>query len=72
MITPEEKYTLAFRIAFVAGVFTVVVSALLLFDYSGRVAEDPLNSPEFLELKTRLTEEPQNEALKQELRQLDL
>lgn len=56
----------------VAVVFLIAVAALLGWDYSRRVASDPLETPEFRQLKARLAEDPRNEALKEEIRQLDL
>jgi len=56
----------------VAVVFLLAVAALLGWDYSRRVASDPLETPEFRQLKLRLAEDPRNEALKEEIRQLDL
>ncbi len=56
----------------VAVVFLLAVAALLGWDYSRRVASDPLETPEYRQLKFRLAEDPRNEALKEEIRQLDL
>lgn len=56
----------------VAVVFLLAVAALLGWDYSRRVASDPLETPEFRQLKLRLAEDPRNEALKEEIRLLDL
>lgn len=72
MLTPTEKYTAVFRCALVAGVFSFIFGTLLLVDYGARVAEDPLNAPEYLALKARLKANPQEAAVKEELRQLDL
>ncbi len=72
MLTDNEKYSLTFRTGIVAGVFSFVVGMLLLVDYGGRVSEDPLNSPKFQAVKERLNENPADDALKQEIRTLDL
>lgn len=56
----------------VAVVFLLAVAALLGWDYSRRVASDPLETPAFRQLKLRLAEDPRNESLKEEIRQLDL
>jgi outer membrane protein assembly factor BamB len=70
-MTRREQYTLAFRCAVVSGVFAAVVGSLLLLDYSRRVAEDPLNSPEYVALRQQLKDDPQNEALQTSFRRLD-
>jgi outer membrane protein assembly factor BamB len=70
-MTIQERYLLAFRTAVVAGLFAGVVGALLLVDLHGRVAKDPLNAPDYLALKAKLAQQPQDETLKQELRDRD-
>jgi len=65
-------YRLAARIAAVAGVFSLVVCALLLFDYSRRQAKDPQESMALKALKTALRQQPNNEALKEEIRAMDV
>jgi outer membrane protein assembly factor BamB len=70
-MTRWERYQLAFRCAVVCGVFAAVVASLLLLDYGRRVAEDPLNAPEYLQLKQQLRDDPRNEALQAEFRALD-
>jgi len=55
----------------VAGVFLVAATALLAWDYSRRLAKDPLDSEEFKALRADLAVEPQNEELKGEIRDLD-
>ena len=72
MLTAAEKYTVVFRCALVAGVFSFLFGTLLFVDYTARVAQDPLNSPEYLTLKAQLKANPQDAAVKDELRQLDL
>lgn len=58
--------------AAVAVVHLVLVTALMAWHYSRRLAKDPLNSEEFLALKAELAAAPQNEELKTRIRQLDL
>ena len=67
----EAWARVATQIAAVAGVFLVVAAALLAWDYSRRLAKDPLESAEFKGLKTELAAQPQNEALMTEVRELD-
>ena len=50
----------------------VVVGALLAYEYSRRLVKDPLDSPEFFALKEMLAQQPGNEALKEQIRKLDL
>ncbi|MBC8874820.1 MAG: PQQ-like beta-propeller repeat protein [Planctomycetes bacterium] len=71
-MTPEQKHQLAYRCAIVAGLFVVVVSAMLLANYSRRVADDPLNSTEYLALMEQLDKDGSREDLKQEIRKLDV
>ena len=62
-MTPEQKHQLAYRCAIVAGLFVVVVSAMLLANYSRRVADDPLNSTEYLALMEQLDKDGSREDL---------
>jgi len=62
----------AVRIALVAGIFSALICALLLFDASRRLAKDPLNSPQFQALKAELAKQPRDEKLKEKIRGLDL
>ncbi|MFH1924278.1 MAG: PQQ-binding-like beta-propeller repeat protein [Planctomycetota bacterium] len=69
---PDVGYRLAARTAVVAGVFSAMVAAMLLTDYSRRRAEDPLEVEQFHALKAALVEQPGDERLKEEIRTLDL
>jgi outer membrane protein assembly factor BamB len=68
----DTAYHAATRIAGVAGVAILVISALLLYDYSRRMAKDPLEDSTFNMLKLTLDQQPTNEALKTQIRELDL
>ncbi len=63
-------------IAVVSGVFTLVVAALMLANQiamqSGLPEKERIYSAELVEMKNLLSENPKNEALKEEIRQLDL
>lgn len=72
MLTAAEKYTVVFRCALVAGVFSFIFGTLLLVDYTARVAEDPLSAPEYQALKAQLKANPQDAAIKEKIRQFDL
>lgn len=64
-------YPMLRGLAWVAGAFMLIVVVLLLGEFAGRQAKDPLDAPEFLALKARLAKEPRNEELKAEIRQAD-
>ena len=68
----DAAYQLAARIAAVAGVFALLVAAILLYDYTRRLAKDPLDSAAFKTLVSALDQQPTNETLKEQIRTLDL
>jgi outer membrane protein assembly factor BamB len=68
----ELLHRLAARSAAVAGVFVLLVAALMLWDFSRRQAKDPLESPQYVTLKAELAKSPRDDHLKQQIRQLDL
>ena len=65
-------YRAAQRLALLAGLFGVVVAALMLYNHWQLKVVDPLNSPELAELKVDLTKNPGDEPIKQRIRDLDL
>jgi len=66
------KHLAAKRTAAVAAVFSIVVAALLAYDYSRRRAGDPTEATAVVALKKALAEQPQNEILKQQYRAVEL
>lgn len=66
------RYRLAVPTAIVAGAFALVICAMLTWDYTRRLTKDPLESPQYAELKAELAKDPRNEPLKNQLRVLDL
>lgn len=68
----EVRYRLAMRIAWVAAVFSLVVAAVLLYDFSRRTVKDPLEAPALQALKAALKLQPTNEELREQIRSLDL
>ena len=60
------------RTAAVAGLFSVLVCAVLLTNYHARESKDPLGTQELTALKAQLVGQPQNEGLKEQIRRLDL
>jgi len=68
----ELGYRAAVRTAAVAGVFSVVVCAVLLANYHRREAKDPLGTQQLAAMKAELAGQPHDEDLKESIRQLDL
>jgi len=65
-------YTAAVRFAWVAGLFSLMVTLLLVADYLQREAKNPFESPAYLQLKAQLAQHPDDQAFRNRLRQLDL
>ena len=72
MISNEEKINLAKKTALIAGVFTALVSLLMILNYLQIRASDPLESEVLQVLVERLSADPGNQALMDEIRQYDL
>lgn len=68
----EEKVRRAKQVAWIAGIFTALVSLLLVLNYMQIRAHDPLESEVLKTLVERLSADPGNQALIEEIRQLDL
>ncbi|MCX7826299.1 MAG: PQQ-binding-like beta-propeller repeat protein [Verrucomicrobiae bacterium] len=60
------------RTAIVAGAFCAVVATLLLVNWFQSHALDPLKAPRLKDLKALLVQRPDDEALKKQIRALDL
>jgi len=70
--TPRPGYLAARRVAIVAAVFSVVVTAMMLHnDHQLKVA-DPLTSAELVNLRLQLQQDPGSEPIKQQIRAVDL
>ncbi|MCK4825010.1 PQQ-binding-like beta-propeller repeat protein, partial [bacterium] len=65
-------YNVAKRVALVALVFAVILSALLIVNYIQTKSIDPLNSEALNQLMLQLQENQNDEALKEQIRALDL
>jgi len=65
-------YMVASRTAAVAGLFSLIVFALLLFDQSRRTAQDPFESTAWKMVRLARSEQPENEVLNEEAREIDL
>ncbi len=68
----NEKIIRIKRIVLIAGVFTALVSVLMLFNYMQIRGSQPLESRALELLVERLSAEPGNQELMAEIRQLDL
>jgi len=62
----------AVRSAFVAGVFSAVVAALLVYEYCLRPVEDPLESVDYTLLKTLLKQQAKSEEIRGTTTDVDL
>ncbi len=69
-ISPEKE--LGKRIAVVSFVFCLVLSVFLVANHFAGKAADPIQSPKLTALKAELVKQPKNDALKKEIRALDL
>jgi hypothetical protein len=65
-------YFIARAVAVVAVIFAAILSILLIANYIQTKSIDPLNSQAIAQLMLQLQEDPQNEALKGQIRALDL
>jgi flagellar biosynthesis/type III secretory pathway M-ring protein FliF/YscJ len=65
-------YFIARRVALVTVIFAAILSILLIANYIQTKSIDPLNSQAIAQLMQQLQEDPQNEALKGQIRALDL
>jgi outer membrane protein assembly factor BamB len=73
--TPQETSPgkeLGRRVAVVSFVFCLVLSAFLVANHLAGKAADPIQSPKLTALKAELVKQPKNDALKKEIRALDL
>lgn len=68
----KDKIKLSSNIATVSGIFCLVVSILILLNFWQLSKNDPLQSQAMKVLIERLSQEPANTELKQDIRQLDL
>jgi outer membrane protein assembly factor BamB len=58
--------------AWIAGAFSLLVGGILVYEHVEAATRDPWKSPQMLALMEKLAAEPKNEALQNEIRQLDL
>jgi outer membrane protein assembly factor BamB len=65
-------YSISKRIAVVAAVLAGILSVLMIVNYLQTKSADPMNSQAISQLMTRLQENPNDTALKEQIRALDL
>ena len=68
----ETKVKIAYRVALVTGIFCGVVALLLILNFWHMKQHEPLESATIEALVERLSQEPNNEELKEEIRSFDL
>lgn len=68
----KEKQTIAWRIAVIAGIFSAIVSIIMLLNYWQLQRSDPVDNELLISLVEQLKKDSGNEQLKQDIRQLDL
>lgn len=68
----DVRRLLGARTAAVAGTFLLLVAALLAWNQGHRFAKDPSESARFQSLKEQLAANPQDNEVKEQIRQLDL
>ena len=69
---PENKLKFSLNIALVSGIFCITVALLLLLNFIQMSKNKPLESQALVSLVKRLSQEPNSEELKQEIRNFDL
>ena len=65
-------YSLAARLSVIALTFAMIISILMIANYLQTKSVDPLNSQALNQLMLKLQKEPENQALKEQIRALDL
>ncbi len=68
----ESKIKVSYRAALVSGIFCAVVALLLILNFWHMKQHEPLESKTIEALISRLSQEPNNEELKEEIRSFDL
>lgn len=71
-IRSDIRYRSAVATAVVAGAFSAIVSAMLVWNYLNSDVTDPLDNREFTSLKAEQKSNPYDERLKERIRRVDL
>jgi outer membrane protein assembly factor BamB len=69
---PKIAYVLARRVALIAIVFALILSILMIANYIQTKSIEPLNHPMLKKMVLDLQKDPKNQALKEQIRTLDL
>jgi outer membrane protein assembly factor BamB len=68
----DDPYLSLLLAAVLSGVFSAIVCSLLILDFTKRWDEFPLDLPEYQRLRTELSQQPDQGALRDQIRQRDL
>lgn len=68
----QEKKILASRIALISGIFSAVISVVMLLNYGQLQRSEPIDNEVLTSMVEQLKEDPRNDKLKEEIRRLDL
>jgi len=71
-VSDREKQLFALRTAYISGIFSLIVCLVMLLNYRQLVTTDPLESKVLKTMVEQLQDDTSNEALKTEIRNLDL
>ena len=71
-MSDREKQILALRTAYISGIFSLIICLVMLLNYWQLKTVDPLESEVLKTMVERLQEDTSNDALKTEIRNLDL
>jgi outer membrane protein assembly factor BamB len=69
---PDNKLKFSLNVALISGIFCITVALLLLLNFVQMSKNKPLESKALVSLVKRLSQEPNSEELKQEIRDFDL
>ena len=69
---PDQKLKFSLNIALVSGIFCITVALLLLLNFIQMSKNKPLESKALTSLVKQLSQEPNSDELKQEIRNFDL
>jgi outer membrane protein assembly factor BamB len=68
----KEKQTLTWRVALIAGIFSAIVSIIMILNYWQLQRSKPLENDVLVSLVEQLKKEPSNDQLKENIRRVDL
>ena len=71
-LTLKDKFSVARGVAWIAAIFSLVISLMLIANYIQLKSVDPLESPALQTLVERLHQNPNDDVLKKDIRALDL